>query len=103
MKKLHGKLADDETPPRAKVEKLLTTLGDKENYVLHYKNLQLYLRLGMKLKKVHRILQFKQEAFMKPFVEFNTQMRQQAKSTFEKNFFKLMNNSVFGKYIQYHF
>lgn len=93
------KKADDPIPPRAKVEKLLTTLEDKDNYVLHYKNLQLYLRLGMKLKKIHRILEFQQEAFMKPYVEFNTQMRQKAKSTFQKNFYKLMNNSVFGKYI----
>jgi hypothetical protein len=99
LKKLHGKQADDPIPPRAKVEKLLTTLEDKEKYVLHYKNLQLYLRLGMKLKKIHRILEFQQEAFMKPYVEFNTNMRKQAKTTFEKNFYKLMNNSVFGKYI----
>lgn len=95
LKKLHNKT--DALPPRAKTEKLLTTLENKENYVLHYKNLQLYLQLGLKLKRIHRILEFQQEAFMKPYVEFNTNMRQKARSTFEKNFFKLMNNSVFGK------
>ncbi|XP_052799072.1 uncharacterized protein LOC128230668 [Mya arenaria] len=94
LKHLHN---SEELPPRAKVEKLLTTLENKQNYVLHYRNLQLYLQLGLKLKKIHKVLEFQQEAFMKPYVEFNTKMRQQAKTAFEKNFFKLMNNSVFGK------
>ena len=79
-KKLHGKAESDKLPPRAKVEKLLTTLENNKNYVLHYGNLQLYLQLGMKLKKIHRILEFEQEAFLKPYIEFNTKMRQQAKT-----------------------
>ena len=78
-------------------EKLVQTLEDKDRYVVHYRVLKLYLRLGMKLKNVHRVLQFKQKAFMKPFIESNVERRRQAKSSFEGNILKLINNSIFGK------
>ena len=78
-------------------EKLLLTLDDKSNYVLHYRNLQFYLKQGMKLKRVHRVLEFEQECWMEPYIRMNTEFRKNAKSDFEKNFYKLMNNSVFGK------
>ena len=81
----------------AQVEKLLPNLWDKENYVIHYRNLKFYLAQGLKLKKIHRVLQFKQKAWLKPYIEFNTRLRAQATNAFEKEFFKLMNNSVFGK------
>ena len=79
------------------VKKLIPNLGNKTKYVLHYRNLQLYLSLGMKLTKIHRVLQFKQSNWMKKYIEFNTKKRMSATNDFEKDFFKLMINSVYGK------
>ena len=79
------------------VHKLIPTLYDKEKYVLHEKKLELYLSLGLKFKKVHRVLQFDQKPWLKEYIDFNTEKRKKAKDSFQKDFFKLMNNSVFGK------
>ena len=79
------------------VKKLIPNLRDKNNYVIHYKNLIQCLRLGMKLKKIHRGIKFIECDFMKAYIDKNTSLRTQAKNNFEKDFFKLMNNSVFGK------
>ena len=79
------------------VEKLIRNLDDKSNYVLHYRNLQLYLSLGMKLTKIHRVLKLKQSEWMKQYIDFNTKKRTNAVISFEKDFFKLMIISVYGK------
>ena len=79
------------------VEKLVPNLNDKTKYVTHYVNLKVYLRLGMVLKRVHRVLEFRQSPWMQPYIDFNTDMRRQATTDFERDFYKLMNNSVFGK------
>ena len=79
------------------VEKLVSSLRNKDRYVLHYRNLQLYTTLGMRLTKVHRALRFDQSPWMEPYIRMNTELRKDATSDFEKDLYKLMNNSVFGK------
>ena len=79
------------------VEKLIPNLRDKKKYVLHYKNLIQCLRLGMKLTRIHRGIKFKESEWMKPYIDMNTELRAKAKNNFEKDHYKLMNNSVFGK------
>ena len=79
------------------VEKLIPNLWEKKKYVLHHKNLKLYQELGLKLKKIHRGIKFREEPRMKSYIELNTDLRRKGKNDFEKDFFKLMNNSVFGK------
>ena len=79
------------------VEKLVPNLRNKERYVLHYRNLQLYLWLGMRLTKIRRALRFRQSPWMEPYIRMNTEFRKQATSDLERELYKLMNNSVFGK------
>ena len=77
--------------------KLVPNLRLKEKYVLHYRNLKLYNELGMQVTKIHRVIKFRQEAWMAPYIEMNTKLRAKATSDFEKDFFKLANNAVFVK------
>ena len=79
------------------VEKLVTSIEDKEKYVIHISALKQALNHELKLKEVHRVIEFKQEAWLKPYIDMNTRLRTEAKDDFAKDFFKLMNNSVFGK------
>ena len=79
------------------VKTFISNLGNKTKYGLHYNNLQLYLSLGMKLTKIHGVLKFKQSDCMKNYIDLNTEKRKYAANDFEKDFFKLMINSDYGK------
>ncbi len=79
------------------MEKLIPSLNGREKYVIYHEALKQYLNLGLKLSKIHRGIKFYEEAFMLPYIAKNTILRARAKNEFEKDFFKLMNNSVFGK------
>ena len=81
------KLADKYGIKVGDVKKLIPNLGGKTNNVVHYKNLQLYLSLGMKLTKIHRVLKFKQSDWMKKYIDFNTEKRMNVANDFEKDFF----------------
>ena len=80
-----------------KTTKLIPTLFNKEKYVLHVRNLNLYKDLGMKLTKINRMLQFNESPWLAKYIDFNTNKRSNAKNAFEKDFFKLMNNAIFWK------
>ena len=80
-----------------KCKKLVCNLYSKEKYVAHINTLKQALNPGLKLKKIHRAIEFNQEAWLKQYIDMNTELRKLGKNDFEKDLFKLMNNSVFGK------
>ena len=82
------------------VEKLIPNLYNKKNHVVHHETLKLYEKYGLRITKIHRGVTFQEEEWMKSYIDKNTQLRMQSKNDFEKDFFKLMNNSVFGKTIE---
>ena len=100
-KRLHDLHSDlSFLPKRMKIDKckkLVCNLRNKKKHVVHIRSLKQALNYGLKLKKVHRIIEFNQESWLKPYIDMNTQLRKIAKNDFEKDFFKLMNNTVFGK------
>ena len=80
-----------------KVKKLVPNLYNKKNYVIHIRTLDQALKHGLILEKVHHVIEFDQSAWLKPYINFNTELRKKAKNDFEKDFFKLMNKAVFEK------
>ena len=98
LRKLHSDLPFlSERMEINKCKKLVCNLYDKKKYVVHINSLKQALNHGLKLKKIHRIIEFNQKAWLKPYIDMNTELRTLAKNDFEKDLFKLMNNSVFGK------
>ena len=81
-----------------KFNNLACNLYDKNNYVVHIRSLKQVLDHGLILKKFYRVIQFNQEALLKEYIDMNTEFKKQAKNNFEKDFFELMNNSVFAKH-----
>ena len=100
-KKLHNIHSDLPFLPKGmkidKCKKLECNLRNKKKYVVHINSLKQALNHGLKLKKIHRIIEFNQEAWLKPYIDMNTELRKLANNDFKKDFFKLMNNAVFGK------
>lgn len=84
----------------SKQKKLILDLEDKEHYVIHYRMLKIALKNGLKLKKVHRIIQFKQSFWLKAYMDLNTMNRTESKNPFEKNLYKLMSNAIYGKCVE---
>ena len=78
-------------------EKLVCNLFNKKKYVAHINTSKQALNHGLKLKKIHRVIEFNQKEWLKPYIDMNSELRKEAKTGFEKDLFKLMNNSVFGK------
>ncbi len=108
----HVQVTDDMLSPfqrkhfpsiRGAVQKLVPNLHDKEKYVIHYQNLQLYVSLGMRIKKIHRVIQFEQSCWMKAYINLNIEKRKEAVRKGDKvgkDLFKLFNNAVFGKMME---
>ena len=94
QKYLNNKLNDKYSQ---KNKKLILALLPKKNYKVYHKNLEYYIKLGLKVTKIHRILTFNEKTFLKEYIDLNTELRKQSKNDLQKDLFKLMNNAIFGK------
>ena len=90
-------IADEYGKKVGGVNKLVPNLGNKSKYIVHYRSLQLYLSLLVKLTKIHRALKFKQSKWLEEYIKFNINKRKNAANSFEFNSFKLANNNIYGK------
>ena len=97
QKEIYKAYHQDKEPKDETTYKLILSLMDKTNYVVHIKPIKYYLQQGLKIKKVNKVTSFKQKAWLKPWIVFNTNKRKSATSDFEKDMYKLMNNAVYGK------
>jgi hypothetical protein len=103
---LHDALSDlppapiPQAPPGSKVKKLLCTLEQKENYIIHHRLLRFYQEMGVVVNRVHKAIKFKEEHVFQPYIAENTAKRAAATSLFEKSFWKLLNNALFGKTVE---
>jgi hypothetical protein len=95
MTSFHNTLTNNK--PYKSSRKLLLTHFDKEHYIVHYAILKFYLKMGLELTKIHRIIKYRQKAWLKSYIDYNSQERKQASNNFEKDFYKLKNNALFGK------
>ena len=87
-------------PPNSKVEKLILSFKDKFNYVIHWRLLKEYMELGVVVTKVHRIVRFDQKEIFQKYVSTNTDLRSESTNDFDKNYYKLLNNSLYGKCVE---
>ena len=78
----------------------MATCYDKKNYVVHFIALQFYLKMGLKIIKIHRVIKFTQEPLFRDYIDYNSKRRQEAKNDFEKDFYKQKNNSLYGKSLE---
>ena len=97
LSSIQKKYMDIEERNLGKIPKLILDLHNKEKYIVHHKILKYYISLGLRVTKVHKTISFKEEAWLKPYIDFNTNQRKLAKTEFEKDFWKLMNNAFYGK------
>ena len=100
QKQIYKEYNNGNDPKDEKTNKLILNVMDKQNYVLHIDVLKFYLKQGIKIKKINRVIEFRHKQWLKPWIDFNTEKRKEAKSDFERDMYKLMNNAVYGKTMQ---